>query len=243
VILTAPVAVLLALETRHRFARTLVTRLAPRQFARTLLDDPTADRDAVQIEQATTMFTDIVGSTSLAERMGELEFTELMTNYYNSATAVIDANDGMIIDYRGDGILAIFTESVAGRNHAARACLAALAICSRNALGSAENAPAYSEGLELRIGLNSGTVVVGRIGAHDRFNFNTLGDSVNVAARLEQLGKTIDRNGRDVVLVSDATRENSALSDDYFEPLGNVRLRGREAETPIYRLQEPHKLR
>ncbi len=243
VILTAPVAVLLALETRYRFARTLVARLAPRQFARTMLDDPTADRDAAQIEQATIMFTDIVGSTSLAERMGEFDFTELMTDYYNSATAVIDANDGMIIDYRGDGILAIFTESIAGRNHAARACLAALAICSRNARGSAENAPADGKRLELRIGLNSGAVVVGRIGAHDRFNFNALGDSVNVASRLEQLGKTIDRDGRDVILVSEATRENSALSGDYFEPLGNVRLRGREAETPIYRLQEPPKLR
>lgn len=242
-ILTTPVAVLLALETRHRFARTLVARLAPRQFARTMLDDPAADRDAAQIEQATTMFTDTVGSAALAERMGELEFTELMTDYFNSATAVIDANDGMIIAYRGDGILAIFTESIAGRNHAARACLAALAICSRNARGSAEIAPSHRERLKQRIGLNSGTVVVGRIGAHDRFNFDALGDSVVVAARLEQLGKTIDRDGRDVILVSEATRENSALSDDYFEALGNFRLRGREAETPIYRLQEPAKLR
>ncbi len=243
VILTAPVAVLLSLETRHRFARSLVARLAPRQFARTLLDDPTADRDAAQVEQATTMFTDIVGSASLAERMGALKFTELMTDYFDSATAVIHANEGEIIRYRGDGIVAIFTESVAGRNHAARACLAALAICSRDARGSAENAPACREQLKQRIGLNSGTVVVGWIGALDRFNFNALGDSVNVASRLEQLGKTIDRDGRDVILVSEATRENSALSGDYFEPLGNVRLRGREAETPIYRLQEPPKLR
>jgi class 3 adenylate cyclase len=189
------------------------------------------------------MFTDIVGSVALAERMGALDFAELMTDYYNSATAVIEANDGMVIDYRGDGIVAIFTESVAGQNHAARACIAALAICSRNARGSAENAPVHGERLDLRVGLNSGTVVVGRIGAHDRFNFNALGDSVNVAARLEQLGKTIDRDDRDVILVSEATRENSALSDDYFEPLGNVRLRGREAETPIYRLQEPRQLR
>jgi adenylate cyclase len=242
-ILTAPVAVLLALETRHRFARTLVARLAPHQFARTMLDGPTADREATQIEQATIMFTDIVGSTSLAERMDERDFTELMTDYYNSGTAVIDANDGMVVDYRGDGIVAIFTESIAGPNHAARACLAALAICSREARGSAEHAPAHGERLELRVGLNSGTVVVGRIGARDRFNFNALGDSVNVAARLEQFGKTINRDGRDVILVSAATRENSALPGDYFEPLGKVRLRGREAETPIYRLQEPQALR
>jgi adenylate cyclase len=243
VILTAPVAVLMALETRHRFARTLVMRLAPRQFARIMLDDPAADRDAPQIEQATTMFTDIVGSVALAERMGALDFAELMTDYYNSATAVIEANDGMVIDYRSDGIVAIFTESVAGQNHAARACLAALAICSRNARGSAENAPAHREQLKLRIGLNSGTAVVGLIGARDRSNVDALGDSVDVAARLEQLGKKIDRDGRDVILVGDATRVDSALSDDYFEPLGRVRLRGREAETSIYRLQEPHKLR
>ncbi len=243
VILTAPVAVLMALETRHRFARTLVARLAPRQFARTMLDDPTADRDATQIEQATIMFTDIVGSTSLAERMGDLDFAELMTGYFDSATAVIHANEGEIIRYIGDGIVAIFTESVAGRNHAARACLAALEICSQTARGSAENTPSHRERLKQRIGLNSGSAVVGRIGARDRFNFDALGDSVDVAARLEQFGKTIDRDGRDVILVSDATRENSALSDDHFEPLGKVRLRGREAETPIYRLQEPHKLR
>ena len=188
------------------------------------------------------MFTDLVGSTSIAERMPELDFTELMARYYDSATAAIDAYDGMIVDFRGDGILAIFTESIAGRNHAAQACLAALAICSQNNLGSAENAPTDGERLEMRIGLNSGTVAAGRIGARQRFNYNALGDSVNIAARLEQLGKTIDRGGRDVIVVSEATREGAALSDDYFEPLGTVRLRGREVETPIYRLQEPREL-
>jgi adenylate cyclase len=238
-ILATPLAAFLALERRYRFARTLVARLAPRQFAQTMLDDPTADRHGARIEQATIMFTDLVGSTSIAERMPELEFTELMARYYDSATAVIDAHNGMIIDYRGDGILAVFTESIAGPKHAAQACLAALAICSRNAFDDAQSASNDSEPLTLRIGLNSGTIAAGRIGARDRFNYNALGDSVNIAARLEQLGKTIERGGRDVIIASEATRENSALSDDYFESLGAVRLRGREAETPVFRLREP----
>ena len=71
------------------------------------------------------MFTDMVGSTALAERLGEDAFRKVMNRYYSAATAAVEANDGMVVEYMGDGILALFTSGVAGPDHATKACLAA----------------------------------------------------------------------------------------------------------------------
>ncbi len=79
------------------------------------------------------------------------------------------------------------------------------------------------------------------MGARDRFNYNALGDSVNVAARLEQLGKEFAGADRAIIIVSEATREGAGLTDDHFERLGDVRLRGRQSRTAVYRLREPRR--
>ena len=67
----------------------------------------------------------MVGSTALAERLGDDAFRKVMNRYYSAATAAVEANDGMVVEYMGDGILALFTSGVAGPDHATKACLAA----------------------------------------------------------------------------------------------------------------------
>ena len=124
-IIVTPVAVLSAFSARFAVARRVVERLAPRPFARELLRHPEIGRSDSHIEDATVMFADMVGSTALAERLGEDAFRKVMNRYYSAATAAVEANDGMVVEYMGDGILALFTSGVAGPDHATKACLAA----------------------------------------------------------------------------------------------------------------------
>ena len=124
-IIVAPIAVLSAFSARFAGARRIVERLAPRPFARALLRHPEIGRRDSSIEDATVMFTDMVGSTALAERLGEDAFRTVMNRYYSAATAAVEANDGIVVEYMGDGILALFTSVVAGPDHATKACLAA----------------------------------------------------------------------------------------------------------------------
>ena len=89
--------------------------------------------------------------------------------------------------------------------------------------------------LRLRVGINTGVTTIGDIGARHRFNFKALGDVVNVAARLERLGKEIGPEGRHVVLLSGATRQDSGLPDSAVESLGERQLRGRETPVSVFR--------
>jgi len=110
--------VLLGLATRYAFAKQLVARLTPQPVASILLEGMEAERRAARTEQATVMFTDLVGSTNLGDQLTNVEYTEVMNRYYDTATTTIEAHNGMVIEYMGDDILAVFSESVADPSHA-----------------------------------------------------------------------------------------------------------------------------
>ena len=226
-IIVTPIAVLSAFSARFAVARRVVERLAPRPFARELLRHPEIGRSHASIEDATVMFADMVGSTALAERLGEDAFRKVMNRYYSAATAAVEANDGMVVEYMGDGILALFTSGVAGPDHATKACLAAQQVSDSPLRGPSGAEPEDRESFRLRFGIHSGKVVTGPTGAEHRYSFKALGDSVIVAARLEEHGKTLRQDGADIILLSADTRRRAALSDERLHPLGLIMLRGR----------------
>lgn len=237
VYLAAIAAVLLGLGTRYAFARSLVARLVPRQVAELLLKGTDADRHAVHTEQATVMFTDLVGSTAMGDRLTNLDYTAVMNHYYDTATTTIEAHRGMVVEFMGDGILAIFSETVSGPNHATQACEAALAL-----IAGIRDAPnpivdGHEEHLRLRIGINSGMTATGDIGAKHRYNFKALGDTVNIAARIEEYSREIDGGSGNVILVSNVTCAMSDFPPDRFDDLGAVSLRGKRDATGISRLR------
>ena len=144
----------------------------------------------------------------------------------------------MVVEYMGDGILALFTSGVAGPDHATKACLAAQQVSdSPLRRPSRLGARRPREAFRLRFGIHSGKVVTGPTGAEHRYSFKALGDSVIVAARLEEHAKTLQEDGADIILLSADTRRRAALSDERVHPLGLIKLRGRSAEVEIFRLQ------
>jgi len=176
-------------------------------------------------KQVTVLFCDLANSTGLAERLGPEGMHALLNRFFELALGEVHRYEGTINQFLGDGFMALFGAPLAHEDHARRAVLAALAI--QQALQ--EHRPALSEGLAVRMGLNTGLVVVGGIGNDLRMDYTAVGDTTNVAARLQQLAEP------GTVLVGKAT---ARLVEGYvgLERIGPVQLKGKDESITAYKL-------
>jgi class 3 adenylate cyclase/tetratricopeptide (TPR) repeat protein len=156
----------------------------PRHLAERIL----TTRAALEGEhkQVTVLFCDIANSTPLAERVGPERMHELLNGFFELALAEVHRNEGTINQFLGDGFMALFGAPLAHEDDARRAVTAAVAI--RRALRDRSSYAGLGPGAELavRIGMNTGLVVVGSIGDNLRMDYTAVGDTTNVAARLQQ---------------------------------------------------------
>ncbi len=137
----------------------------------------------------TVLFSDLKGFTRLSERMEPQRVIDFINTYMTAMTEVIEAQDGIIDKFIGDGIMAIFTEQEGGDDHAVRAARAGVELQGRlNELRARwrESRPELCE-LAMRVGINTGEVVSGNIGSTTRMDYTVVGDNVNVAARIESV--------------------------------------------------------
>ncbi|MGF1595125.1 MAG: adenylate/guanylate cyclase domain-containing protein [Kiloniellaceae bacterium] len=186
--------------------------------------------------QVTVMFTDIVGFTTASQRLTPGETAEFLNHHFALLAAEIEASGGTLDKYMGDAVMAFWGAPDDQPDHARRACHAALAIV---AALEADNGRCGAEGrppVQLRIGLHSGPAIVGNIGAPGRVNYTLIGDTVNLANRLEAFGKeAVPQDGAAVILISAATREQ--LGPGWrVEDLGAHQMRGRSGAIGVYRL-------
>ena len=142
------------------------------------------------------MFTDIVEFTPQAEDLPEQETADLLNHHFALLGACIDHEHGVIDKYIGDSVMAVWGGLSRMDDHADHAVRAALAIARVIREDNAIRRAAGKPPIRVRIGLHSGPVVVGNIGAPGRVNFTVVGDTVNVAQRFEQLGKEFMKRRR-----------------------------------------------
>ena len=169
--------------------------------------------------QLTVMFCDLVGSTALSERLDPEELRDVIRAYQESAARVIETFGGHIAQYLGDGLLVYFGHPVAHEDDAQRALRAGLGIIS--AMHEPESRPRDDAParLAVRIGIHTGVVVVGDVGGGTRHERLALGDTPNLAARLQALAEP------DTVVISDRTRQLAGGSFEYAD-LGQHALKG-----------------
>ncbi len=179
--------------------------------------------------QVTVLFADMKGYTALCEKLGEEAVYRLMDDVYQAMIGVVDEAGGTVQELTGDGILALFGVPRALEDGPVRACRAALAIQGRMRDISARVEAAHGVAAAVRIGINTGPVVVASVGSDVRVELKAIGDTVNLAARLEALAEP------GTVLLSEATH---ALVADLVEAvdLGWRAIRGKSAAQRTYRL-------
>jgi adenylate cyclase len=188
----------------------------------------------------TVMFTDIVEFTPQAEHLPETETADLLNHHFALLGAVVEHEHGMIDKYIGDSLMAVWGGISKMEDHADSAVRAALEMARLIKEDNEMRRAGGHDPIRVRIGLHSGPVVVGNIGAPERVNFTVIGDTVNIAQRFEQLGKEFMMAGEEVVvLVSGETiaalKEPAALGVALPTPEQRT-VKGREEPVEVYRL-------
>ncbi len=180
-------------------------------------------------KQVTVLFADVKGSLELAEQVDAEEWHGILDRFFQILAAGVHRFEGTVNQYTGDGIMALFGAPISHEDHAQRACFAALHL--RDELRAYADELRGQRGLafSVRIGINSGEVVVGKIGDDLRMDYTAQGHTVGLAARLEQLAEA------GTILLSQQT---ASLVEGYFEleDLGATPLKGVAKPVTTYRL-------
>ena len=180
--------------------------------------------------EVTILFCDLVGFTAFSESATLDEVAELLSGYCERSVSAIFAEDGTLDKFIGDCVMAFFGAPRQQTDHAERGVRAALRIQQAVEAWNREREAQGLHEVRCRIGLNSGPVVVGDVGSAQRVDYTVLGNTVNVAARLES---SVAKPGQ--VVIGEATR--AMLGDDFeLEPLGEMALKGLQQKVNAYRV-------
>lgn len=221
---------------RARFVRQVLGHYVSDAVATAALDQPGGlDLGGVRRE-VTVLFCDLVGSTKLGEKLAPEELVELLNAWFARAATVVMEEGGIVDKFQGDGILGVFGAPAPSATHAAQGIAAGRRI--------AREAIAFRSWVEARhpdrglppfgagVGLHTGVVIAGNIGVRRRFDYTVIGDTVNVAARVEGLTRSLGGQ----VMVSRATLEAAGVPVDP-ERVHQVQVKGRDAPVEVVPLE------
>ena len=200
----------------------------PADLVKMLVSEGIEPHPGGSIRSLTVLFADIAGFTGLSERLGD-RIIPLLSSYLDSMSREVSAHGGTIDKFIGDAVMAFWGAPAANANHAVDACRAALAC--QSALAASGLADDQGRPLRMRIGINSGDMLVGNIGSEFRLNYTVIGDAVNVASRLEGVNKEY---GTDIIIGEETRR----LAGDrvHVRELDRLMVYGREGGLAIYEL-------
>ncbi|MGB0574920.1 MAG: adenylate/guanylate cyclase domain-containing protein [Alphaproteobacteria bacterium] len=210
----------------------------PNTLVHLLLNDKqTSSRLASAERDVTVMFTDIRSFTTLSESLAAAEVADLLNEHFGLIARCVEDTEGTIDKYIGDSVMAFWGAPTKMADHANRACAAALAIRKTIDTENTRRSEAGLPAIKMGIGIHTGRAIAGNIGAPSRVNYTLVGDTVNLAQRIEQLCKPLAATESDVtILMSDAVAEgvteNFSLND-----LGSQPIRGRNEPIDVFRLK------
>ena len=179
--------------------------------------------------RGSVLFADIREFTPLAESQPPEETIDLLNTYYTLMFNAISGHGGIVSQIAGDGLMAVFGAPLPLAAHCDAAARAALEMIELIELFNVEQAAAAKPQIRIGIGIASGEMVAGYTGTNERATYTCIGDTVNVAARLEAHTKSADR-----VILIDAETRRGVSADIAIEPLGPVTLRGKAQPVEVF---------
>jgi class 3 adenylate cyclase len=215
------------LKERALFARALASFLPP-EVADLVEASPSALSLREELE-ATIVFSDIRGFSSLAERLPPREVAEVVGRHLAAMVEVVTAHGGVLDKFAGDAVMAVFGAPRPAADHARRALRCAAAMQRRQLALNDAAGQAGLPATQIGIGINTGTVIAGTLGGPGRLDYTVLGDAVNIAQRLQSEAVSGEILAAAVTVLQAGT--------DWAEPVGAKRLKGRQELVEVYRIR------
>ena len=220
-------------DAMQRMASGLLSfsRYMPTDLVRSLLAQGVAVRPGGEVRDLTIMFCDLPGFTTLTEELGPA-VGPYLTEFLTAASQAVHRHGGTIDKFIGDAVMAFWNAPGEEPLHALQACRAAIELRDAMRLlprpgGVLEGAPA------VRIGINTGQALVGNIGSDQRLSYTAIGDAVNIASRLEAMGK----EHKAEILIGESTYE-AVKAQARVRQVGEIAIRGRQGKMVVHELLE-----
>jgi adenylate cyclase len=218
-------------EEQTKFIKEVFGQYLSPRVVKDLLADPSRLKLGGEQKELSAFFTDLANFTTFSEKLSAEDLVSLLNNYFTEMTDILIQNDGTLDRYDGDAIKAFFGAPMYFADHAKRACWTCIEMQERlNELRKEYKQQGKPE-LVMRVGINTGEMVVGNMGSSTRMNYGMNGDSVNLAARLEGANKQYGT----CALISESTYQQAK---DFIEvrELDTLRVVGRATPIKIYEL-------
>lgn len=218
-------------EKKSRYIKKAFSRYVSSQLVSELLKDQGRLKLGGEKRVITVIFTDIRGFTTISEKLPPEKLVTLLNEYLNPMTTIVLEEEGMLDKYIGDAIMALFNAPLDTPDHPKRACnVAVKMIAVLKDLNVKWAALGYPH-IDIGIGVNSGEAVVGNMGSELRFDYTGIGDTVNLASRLEGMNKIYGTS----IIVSEFTY--ASVKDAFlFRELDLVRVKGKYKPVAVYEL-------
>ncbi len=225
---------LISQYVKERLERNRVTGIFGRYVAKSVVDEILSNTDEIKLggerKDITLLFVDIRGFTPLSEKIEPEEVINILNEYLNLCTKAIFKYDGTVDKFMGDGVMAMFGAPIEQEDHHERAIRAALVMKEEADDLARRLEEKYGRSVRFGMGINSGDAVVGNIGSEERLDYTAIGDTVNLAARLEANAKP----GQ--ILISENTYER--VKEKFTAvPLEPIKVKGKEKKVMIYQVE------
>jgi adenylate cyclase len=219
-----------------RSGLTWLSTYVPRTLVPALMQPDSAESFTAKEREVTVLFTDIIGFTAIGHRLRPPALARFLNRHFEILGEAIEAEGGTIDKYIGDSVMAFWGAPTAQGDHAERAARAAVEIGRRLKTDNARRKRKGLNPVRLRIGIHTGPALAGNIGAPGRINYTLVGETVNVAQRLEQFAKEIDDGHSEVIIVASGDVAGRLPIEIPQHPLGKHAVDQRVDPMPIFRL-------
>ncbi len=196
-----------------------------------LIADPEKATLGGDKRELTAFFSDIAGFTTISESLTPEALVQLLNEYLDEMTEIIIKHNGTLDKYEGDAIMAFWGAPIPQKDHALRACLASLEMQRRLAVLRPKWKKQGRPEIEVRCGVNTGVMIVGNMGGKDRFDYTIIGDSVNLASRLEGANKQYNSK----IMISEFTYKH-VQGKVVVRELDLIQVKGKTEPIKVYEL-------